>query len=286
MTASPGAGDGTGVHRRLSRRPGGFANGVGECLEVVAVGEDGARVDIEADNLPAARHGQPAGVLFAQVVGVRLCVRGERADDRGRVGVDVSERRDRRPAAGGPRAAAQWAHGGDRTWRGASYQLTAPHQGRSTYASVVTSARPVRRRDRRGRGPRGPLAPRAVPLTESPAQRFDGIVLDAVEHVETRWRNELKALDFAVEEVPPLDLPMPVEDEIESAGVPLARLLPATGGQPARVVLYRRPLELRALDREDLEDLVHDIVVEEVAHFLGLDPETVDPGFGGEEDGL
>jgi predicted Zn-dependent protease with MMP-like domain len=49
-------------------------------------------------------------------------------------------------------------------------------------------------------------------------------------------------------------------------------------------VIYRRPLELRALDRDDLEDLVHDIVVEEVARFLGLDPETVDPGFGGEED--
>lgn len=148
----------------------------------------------------------------------------------------------------------------------------------------MTGPRPTRRRDRRGRGPRGPLAPRAVPLSESPSQRFDGIVLDAVEHVETRWRNELKSLDFAVEEVPPLDLDMPVEDEIESAGVPLARLLPATAGNPARVVLYRRPLELRALDRDDLEDLVHDIVVEEVARFLGLDPETVDPGFGGDED--
>ena len=136
-----------------------------------------------------------------------------------------------------------------------------------------------RRRDRHGRGPRGPLAPRAVPLTESPSERFDNIVLDAVEHVETRWRDELRRLDFAVEEVPPLDLPMPVDDEIESAGVPLARVLPALGGQPARVVLYRRPLELRAIDREDLEDLVHDIVVEEVAHFLGLDPETVDPGY-------
>jgi predicted Zn-dependent protease with MMP-like domain len=48
-------------------------------------------------------------------------------------------------------------------------------------------------------------------------------------------------------------------------------------GRRARIVLYRRPLELRALDREDLEDLVHDIVVEEVAHFLGLDPHDVDP---------
>jgi predicted Zn-dependent protease with MMP-like domain len=141
-----------------------------------------------------------------------------------------------------------------------------------------------RRRDRRGRGPRGPLAPRHVPLSESPSERFDNIVLDAVEHVETRWRNEMRTLDFAVEEVPPLDVQWPVDDEIQSAGVPLARLLPAGGGQPARVVLYRRPLELRALDREDLEDMIHDIVVEEVAHFLGLDPETVDPGYGDLDD--
>lgn len=146
----------------------------------------------------------------------------------------------------------------------------------------MTSPRPGRRRDRRGRGPRGPLAPSTVPLTESPSQRFDGIVLDAVEHVESRWHNELKSLDFAVEEVPPLDVDFPVEDEIESAGVPLARLLAPSAGHPARVVIYRRPLELRALDRDDLEDLVHDIVVEEVARFLGLDPEIVDPGYGGE----
>jgi predicted Zn-dependent protease with MMP-like domain len=122
-----------------------------------------------------------------------------------------------------------------------------------------------------------------VPLTESPSQRFDGIVLDAVEHVEARWRNELASLDFAVEEVPPLDVTVPVEDEIESAGVPLARLFAASGEHPARLVIYRRPLELRAIDRDDLEDLIHDIVVEEAARFLGLDPEVVDPGYGGDE---
>jgi predicted Zn-dependent protease with MMP-like domain len=148
----------------------------------------------------------------------------------------------------------------------------------------VTPARPGRRRDRRGRGPRGPLAPAQLPLSESPTERFDNLVLDAVEHVESRWRDQLKGVDFAVEEVPPVDEPVRYDDEIESAGVPLARLLPGGQGQPPRIVLYRRPLELRALDRDDLEDLVHDIVVEEVAHFLGLDPETVDPGFGGETD--
>jgi predicted Zn-dependent protease with MMP-like domain len=128
---------------------------------------------------------------------------------------------------------------------------------------------------------RGPLAPAHVPLAETRADRFDNLVADAVEHVEVRWRDELADLEFAVEEVPPLDAALAFDDQIESAGVPLARLLPADRGEPPRVVVFRRPLELRAVDREDLEDLVHDVVVEEVAHFLGLDPETVDPGYGG-----
>jgi predicted Zn-dependent protease with MMP-like domain len=124
-----------------------------------------------------------------------------------------------------------------------------------------------------------------VPLVESPSERFDNLVLDAVEHVEERWLDELRSLEFAVEEVPPPEPPAAVDDEIASAGVPLARLLPPSGSTPARVVIYRRPLELRAIDREDLEDLVHDIVVEEVAHFLGLSPDVVDPeGFGSDDE--
>jgi predicted Zn-dependent protease with MMP-like domain len=45
---------------------------------------------------------------------------------------------------------------------------------------------------------------------------------------------------------------------------------------PARIVVYRRPLEARAHDALDLGDLVHDVVVEQVAQLLGLDPDAVD----------
>lgn len=141
-----------------------------------------------------------------------------------------------------------------------------------------------RHRDRHGRGARGPLAPTHVPLVSTPTQRFDDIVLDAVEHVEARWHDRLASVDFAVEEVPPSADDGEWEDEISSAGVPLARLLAAGSGRRARIVIYRRPLELRAVDRDDLEDLVHDIVVEEVAHYLGLDPSEVDPDGFGEDD--
>jgi predicted Zn-dependent protease with MMP-like domain len=58
-------------------------------------------------------------------------------------------------------------------------------------------------------------------------------------------------------------------------------VLPAAGRVPARIVIYRRPLEARAADRDDLGDIVHDIVVEQVAELMGLEPENVDPGYGG-----
>src|SRR5256885_1679585 len=82
----------------------------------------------------------------------------------------------------------------------------------------------------------------------------------------------------AVEDVPP-DLNVYDSDVLEDGEVPLARLLPGRPGRhgvPPRIVLYRRPLEFRAADREDLADLVHDVIVEQVANLLGVAPEDLD----------
>jgi predicted Zn-dependent protease with MMP-like domain len=131
---------------------------------------------------------------------------------------------------------------------------------------------------------RGPLAPAGVPIVTSASDRFDRIASEAVAHVEHRWRDQLADVEFAVDLVPTIDPDVAVTDEIESAGVPLARIFPASGSTRTHIVLYRKPLELRALDLTDLEDLVHDVVVQIVADFLGLDPDVVDPGFGTDGD--
>lgn len=147
----------------------------------------------------------------------------------------------------------------------------------------ATASPAHRRRDRHGRGMRGQLAPAGVPLSRTRAERFDELVHDAVDHLEPQWAEQLAGVDFAVEEVP--DLRVRSDDDLLDGEVPLARLL--RGGRDARPVLvvYRRPLELRAADRDDLADAVHDVVVEQVAHLFGMTPEDVDPGYGdGEPD--
>ncbi|MCO7219979.1 metallopeptidase family protein [Klenkia sp. PcliD-1-E] len=145
---------------------------------------------------------------------------------------------------------------------------------------------PARRRDRHGRGLRGRLVPPGVPLSRSRSEQFDDLVLDAVEDIERNWEKELAGVEFAVEDVPWVDHSSPDEvvldaDVLDDGSVPLARVLPGRreGGvdHPPRIVVYRRPLEIRAHDPEDLADLVRDVVVDQVAVLLGRDPEEIDP---------
>lgn len=146
-------------------------------------------------------------------------------------------------------------------------------------AGASAQAGRIRRRDIRGRGLRGGLTPPDVPLYRSRAQRFDDLVLQAVAQLEPRWEGELARVEFAVEEIPPDDMP---DDDPDP--VPLARLEPGQPGRrPTRIVLYRRPLLARADGEDELGELVLDVVVEEFAGLLGLDPQQVDPDYPDED---
>ena len=140
-----------------------------------------------------------------------------------------------------------------------------------------------RTRDRHGRGLRGPafgdtsLAPRGVPARRSPAESFDHLALRVLRGVVGRWADRLGDVELAVEEVPVLP---PRGSE---STVPLASYVEASGGRRPRLVLFRRPLEHRADDLNDLEALLVTVIVEQVADVLGIPPEEVLPGYEAEE---
>lgn len=126
---------------------------------------------------------------------------------------------------------------------------------------------------------RGPVAPPQVPLAVSRADAFDDLVRDSVSRLERRWP-QLASVDFAVQEVPRGDggeLRGESEDDLV---VPLGRIVEGDGERPDRVVVYRRPVEIRTRSRDERALLVHEVVVEQVAELLGLAPESVDPRYG------
>ncbi len=134
------------------------------------------------------------------------------------------------------------------------------------------------------------LYPPTLPAAKTRAERFDAMVLEALEPIEQRWGAELTELDLAVDDVPEVDETSPDEvvwqaGVLADVGVPLAQLVPAgvdPEGLPsrARIVLYRRPLEARARGGADLADLLHEVLVEQVAEYLNIEPDAVDGGEG------
>ncbi|CAM4108744.1 metallopeptidase family protein [Janibacter anophelis] len=102
------------------------------------------------------------------------------------------------------------------------------------------------------------------------AEAFDDLVADTAQRFREVLGRRWGSVEFAVEDIPPSG-PAGWEE-----GVPLARLWPAQGPLPARIVVYRRPVESVAPGAER-GDLVHDVMVEQVALLLGVDPDEVDP---------
>ena len=112
-------------------------------------------------------------------------------------------------------------------------------------------------------------------------------VLEAYEPIERQWQDRVSGLDVAVDEIPriapkdPDNVTWPPE-VIADGPIALARLIPAGvdvrgNSTRARIVLFRKPIERRAKDTIDLSDLLHDVLVAQVATYLGVEPSVIDP---------
>ncbi len=138
----------------------------------------------------------------------------------------------------------------------------------------VDTAEPrSRARDRRGRGMRGPgvlPAELGTPAQRTARQRFDQLVLDVVTPLDQRWQRHLGLVEYAVEDTPMLP------DDWGDETIPLSSLVRGKGQSATRLVLFRRPIEHRSANRDELEAMVHTVVVEQLAELLGLTPGQVD----------
>lgn len=162
------------------------------------------------------------------------------------------------------------------------------HRRVSDSRSSRRGDRSVRRRiSRRGRDTRGPLLPPTVPGWRSRAELFDMAVLEAYEPIERRWQDRLSGLDVAVDEIPrispkdPDSVQWPPE-VVADGPIALARLIAAGvdvrgSATRARLVLFRKPIERRAKDTDELAELLHEILVAQVATYLDVDPSVIDP---------
>jgi len=128
---------------------------------------------------------------------------------------------------------------------------------------------------------RGPaVVPRdpGRPELRTARERFDDLALSIVTEIDERWQDRLGLVEYAVEDAPQ------IPDDWDPGTVPLSSLVRGTGGDPTRLVLFRRPIEHRCETRTALEAMVLTVVVEQVAELLGIEAEQVDPRYEGDDD--
>ncbi|KNC19640.1 hypothetical protein AC792_04350 [Arthrobacter sp. RIT-PI-e] len=133
-----------------------------------------------------------------------------------------------------------------------------------------------RRRNRRGRGLRGELLPRHLPGSRSRSEQFDDWVMESAQRLERLWGERIQDLQIVVQEIP---------DGLEDMSPRTLRGLrgssrPAAPGSPAVIPVYRHPVLMAARSLMPVNELVHDVVVEQTAELMGLSPEAVDPAYG------
>ena len=150
-------------------------------------------------------------------------------------------------------------------------------------APAGTPGRPFaqRRRNRHGRGLRGPLLLPGLPGARSRSEKFEDLVVDSAERLRELWVGVLEDVEYLVEEVP---------DNLEAlvasgAQAPLGKYSPAVKGaagsttEQAVIVIYRHPVEALCDAPWQVRELVHEVLIEQVAGLLNIDPDTVDPLF-------
>lgn len=130
-----------------------------------------------------------------------------------------------------------------------------------------------RRRNRHGRGLRGELMLPTLPGYRTRSERFDEMVLDSAQRLHDIWGKPLDGVRFAVDEIPQ-GLEQLVADR---SPAPMGLYEPATPDEGPVITLFRRVIEQACSSRDELQDLVHDVVVERTAEMLGVAPETLDP---------
>ena len=131
----------------------------------------------------------------------------------------------------------------------------------------------ARRRNRHGRGLRGEVMLPAHPGYRTRSDRVDDMVMESAQRLHDIWGKTLDGVRFGVDEIPPN-----LEQLAAAASaVPMGASAPATADDGPMITVYRRVVEQGTASSDELQDLVHDVVVEYTAEMLGVAPETLDP---------
>lgn len=108
-------------------------------------------------------------------------------------------------------------------------------------------------------------------------EEFEGLVAEAISSLPENFKEKMENIAIAIEDLPSQELL--IEMKIKSPysllglyrGVPYPRRgIWYRNVLPDKIVIFKKPIEVRCRNREDIKESVRRVVIHEIGHYFGL----------------
>jgi predicted Zn-dependent protease with MMP-like domain len=108
-------------------------------------------------------------------------------------------------------------------------------------------------------------------------EEFEGLVAEAISSLPENFKEKMENIAIAIEDFPSQELL--IEMKIKSPysllglyrGVPYPRRgIWYRNVLPDKIIIFKKPIEVRCRNREDIKESVRRVVIHEIGHYFGL----------------
>lgn len=108
-------------------------------------------------------------------------------------------------------------------------------------------------------------------------EEFEGLVAEAINSLPEKFKEKMENIAIAIEDLPSQELL--IEMKIKSPygllglyrGVPYPRRgIWYRNVLPDKIIIFKKPIEVRCRNKEDIKESVRRVVIHEIGHYFGL----------------
>lgn len=129
-----------------------------------------------------------------------------------------------------------------------------------------------KRRQRHGRPLQAPIISKKFPAYQSKSEIFENYFNTSTKILKTQWEKKLKNVTFHIENVPPEEIYNTKQTEVPKGSCQ------QKNHQQTKITIYRIPI-LTNTEQKDLQQTIHNTVIEQIAKHLQTTPEQVDKNY-------
>ncbi|MCK5768024.1 MAG: metallopeptidase family protein [Candidatus Atribacteria bacterium] len=108
-------------------------------------------------------------------------------------------------------------------------------------------------------------------------KEFEGLVEEAINTLPDKYKEKMENIVVVIEDLPSRELLVEMKIKSPYGLLGLYRGIPYTRSSiwyrnvmPDKIIIFKRPIEVRCKNKEDIRESVRKVVIHEIGHYFGL----------------